>query len=71
MQKYYIPTDKGYIYTEDFELAMRILEEELENKREQILQKQEDLNSLNEEFTKLLEEYIPENIEKAKFGGEE
>lgn len=72
MQKYYIPTEKGYFCTNDFNLAMQVLQEELENKREQIQREQENLSSLNEEFTALLDNYIPEDPVKAKYeGGEE
>lgn len=64
MQKYSVSTSKGIIHTSDFKSAMKILELEMERKKEQ-LKKETQPADWDKEFTALLEDYIPEDPQEA------
>ena len=70
MQKYSVYTKKGVFHTTDFRAAMEVMKMDFENQKKQIEKEKEELKKLQQEFTQYLDNYIPEDIEKAKFGGE-
>ena len=71
MQKYSVFTKKGVFHTTDFKAAMEVLKMDFENQKKQVEKEKEELQQLQQEFTQYLDNYIPEDPIKAKFGGEE
>ena len=70
MQKFSVATRKGLIHTKDLKSAIKVLQFELEEqKRELEKRKSQQTHDWDKEFQALLDNYIPEDIEKAKYEG--
>ncbi|WP_456382598.1 hypothetical protein [Persephonella sp.] len=73
MQRFSVATSKGFIYTSDFRSAMKVLQMEMERKREEI-KKETQPADWDKEFETLLKDYMPkdckEAIQKKYEGGE-
>ncbi len=64
MQKYTVSTSKGFIHTSDFCSAMKVLQMEMERKREEI-KKETQPTDWDKEFETLLKDYMPKDCKEA------
>lgn len=67
--KYTVSTSKGFIHTSDFESACKIMQFEFEEKKRRLEEQKKKSQEWDREFQTMLENYIPEDIEKAKYEG--
>ena len=71
MQKFSVATRKGFIHTNDFSSALKILEMEFEERKKHLQEEKRKSHSWDQQFKTMLEDYIPKDPLKAKFEGGE
>ena len=64
MQKFSVATRKGFIHTNDFSSALKILEMEFEERKRQLQEEKRKSQEWDQQFRQLLEDYIPKTKEE-------